>query len=601
MPTTTQFVFANNVSTTIAATLTSTATTITLASSANFPTIPAGSTWAVTLNDRATQAIFEIVYVIAPPSGANLTVLRGQEGTAARAWSVGDYAYAADTAGVLNTFVDQTYLNGFLGIFNPRSYGALGNAVTNDAAAFTAANTAASAINIFGGQLYVGPGTYIIGSNVVITNPIVIANGAILYTTGSATITFSFTPEAGRYPIFGGTALTSAAVLMATSSASTPALDPLFPEWWGAAANNTSHDSGPPFQRAANALANSSGSAVLLGDGNYYVLTPASFLGISNHLFAGAGIGATTLTFSAAFTASEILSFGGVSSGSLAVNITLRDFAIAWTGSSSVSANVLQLQYGSDAIVRNVKMTCPSTNTNPIAALAGNGWTGCEVDTLLTRGAWNVGLLVGASPQWTYSDCDFRADTTVAGSAAVSGTASNHLIGTGNRVYGSGSAYWAIGFAPGTGSDYYHFANNDNNAAQPYLVDVSQTHGYIDYQSGTWVPADASGTGLTITNNETATWTKSGHNVTISLDITYQSTSSAVNANITLPYSPIGTTFFPLAVGFSTTPMLVVAVAGGVGVGNGIVFYQSHTVTEATNANMSAGRISISGTYQSTN
>jgi hypothetical protein len=97
------FVFANNVLTTLANNLPAGNTTITLASTTNFPNIPPGSVWAITLNDAATQQVFEICYVTAI-SGANLTVLRGQEGTATRSWLVGDYVFSTVTAGVLGSF-----------------------------------------------------------------------------------------------------------------------------------------------------------------------------------------------------------------------------------------------------------------------------------------------------------------------------------------------------------------------------------------------------------------------------------------------------------------------------------------------------------------
>lgn len=95
------FSFVNNVNTTLAAPITSTSqTTITLASSANLPTLSAGQMMSLTLNDAATRAVFEIVYVTAI-SGATLTVIRGQEGTAATTWLVGDLTYSALTAGVI--------------------------------------------------------------------------------------------------------------------------------------------------------------------------------------------------------------------------------------------------------------------------------------------------------------------------------------------------------------------------------------------------------------------------------------------------------------------------------------------------------------------
>lgn len=95
------FALVNNVNTTLASAITSPSqTSITLTSAAGLPTLSAGQIMALTLNDIATRQIFEILYVTAI-SGATLTVLRGQEGTAATTWAVGDRAYAAATAGVL--------------------------------------------------------------------------------------------------------------------------------------------------------------------------------------------------------------------------------------------------------------------------------------------------------------------------------------------------------------------------------------------------------------------------------------------------------------------------------------------------------------------
>ena len=102
------FLFANNVNTTLAAAATSTQTTLSLTSTVGIPTtIPSGDYFAMTLNDAATRSIFEIVYVTAI-SGANVTCLRGQEGTGANAWSVGDYVYASNTAGILSSFANES-------------------------------------------------------------------------------------------------------------------------------------------------------------------------------------------------------------------------------------------------------------------------------------------------------------------------------------------------------------------------------------------------------------------------------------------------------------------------------------------------------------
>jgi hypothetical protein len=98
------FVFANNCSTSLAGPVGTLDTVIRVASAANLPTIGVGEVWAITLNDAATQTNFEICYVTSI-SGANLTVIRGREGTSAQSWLTGDFAYAADTAGILASFV----------------------------------------------------------------------------------------------------------------------------------------------------------------------------------------------------------------------------------------------------------------------------------------------------------------------------------------------------------------------------------------------------------------------------------------------------------------------------------------------------------------
>ena len=93
----TAFVFANYVDTTLAAAASSTATSLSLSSSANLPVLGPGEIMPLTLNDAATGLVYEIVYVTAI-SGTTLTVLRGQEGTAAQNWSSGDYAFVSPTA-----------------------------------------------------------------------------------------------------------------------------------------------------------------------------------------------------------------------------------------------------------------------------------------------------------------------------------------------------------------------------------------------------------------------------------------------------------------------------------------------------------------------
>jgi hypothetical protein len=98
----TQYVIANNVNTQLAATASSSSTTLTLASSTNLPTLSAGQIMPLTLNDAATGQNYEIVYVTAI-TGVTLTVVRAQEGTGALTWNVGDYAFCGPTANTVAT------------------------------------------------------------------------------------------------------------------------------------------------------------------------------------------------------------------------------------------------------------------------------------------------------------------------------------------------------------------------------------------------------------------------------------------------------------------------------------------------------------------
>ncbi len=95
----TGFVITNFFNTTLSAAASSSATTLSVASSTNLPTsLAPGQMFPIVLNDAATRTLFEVCYVTAI-SGTTLTVLRAQEGTTAQNWSVGDYIRCVPTAG----------------------------------------------------------------------------------------------------------------------------------------------------------------------------------------------------------------------------------------------------------------------------------------------------------------------------------------------------------------------------------------------------------------------------------------------------------------------------------------------------------------------
>jgi hypothetical protein len=85
--------FTNNAATTVASALSDVATSLTVASGkgALFPAIAGTDYFLLTLTQTGIETTWEIVKVTAR-SGDVLTMVRGQEGTAAAAWVVGDKA-----------------------------------------------------------------------------------------------------------------------------------------------------------------------------------------------------------------------------------------------------------------------------------------------------------------------------------------------------------------------------------------------------------------------------------------------------------------------------------------------------------------------------
>ncbi len=108
--------FANNATTTLAGAISNVAVTANLASGSGalFPHPVGGQYFALTFNDAATGLFDEIVYVT-NVTGDTITMLRGQEGTAARSWLAGDLASNFLTAGVMAALVQAaasvSYLN----------------------------------------------------------------------------------------------------------------------------------------------------------------------------------------------------------------------------------------------------------------------------------------------------------------------------------------------------------------------------------------------------------------------------------------------------------------------------------------------------------
>lgn len=107
------FLWTNNASSTLAAPISSVATSVNVATGtgAEFPNPGAGQQFTFTMNDAATGLLTEIMYCTAR-STDTLTVTRGQEGTVAQNWNAGDLCANLITAGALAAFFQSGTFQG---------------------------------------------------------------------------------------------------------------------------------------------------------------------------------------------------------------------------------------------------------------------------------------------------------------------------------------------------------------------------------------------------------------------------------------------------------------------------------------------------------
>lgn len=103
--------YANNASSTLAGSLTNVSTSCTLSTGTGtlFPSPGAGQYFVMTFSDAATNLVREIVHVTAR-SGDVCTIVRAQEGTTARSWSVADNAQNLWTAGAADSLAQTSQI-----------------------------------------------------------------------------------------------------------------------------------------------------------------------------------------------------------------------------------------------------------------------------------------------------------------------------------------------------------------------------------------------------------------------------------------------------------------------------------------------------------
>ncbi len=158
------YLFANDAKTTLAASISSAATSLTVASGSGslFPSPTGGDIFALTLKDAASGATTEIMHCTAR-SGDLLTVVRGQEGTTALNWAAGDFAGLLVTADIMAAALD--------GGGTQLAWAVVGGFTDADVAAAVAVINASSN----GGVIYFPPGVWTnLPGGYVFTKPVTV-------------------------------------------------------------------------------------------------------------------------------------------------------------------------------------------------------------------------------------------------------------------------------------------------------------------------------------------------------------------------------------------------------------------------------------------
>ena len=150
-------------------------------------------------------------------------------------------------------------------------YGAVGDGVANDAAAFTAAGLAASYIEV-------PSGTYNIATDITITKPLVFTGGVISVASGH-TLTLNGTSAPASAQIFDPAAGGAVEFEKAPPE--------IYPEWWGATGDGTTDDAAS-FNACFDSLVNS-GGGVRLSACTYKVGSPVNVS--AKTIVSGAGCG----------------------------------------------------------------------------------------------------------------------------------------------------------------------------------------------------------------------------------------------------------------------------------------------------------------------
>jgi len=505
----TTFIFANNAKSTLASGISSTATSVTLATGSGslFPSPTSGQQFTLTLTDSATGLINEICYCTARSSDT-LTIVRGQEGTTARAWSTGDIASNKITAGTATSFAQGGSGGTATNIANGAANQVVYQTAANTTGFITAPTTASTYLQ------WTGSG--FAWSNSTSSGPTLSSNNAW---TGTNTFTTIGPSSAGGASLGSSSSYwntTYSTVFQCVTPGSIPTTGAVFFEEiyggsnYGWVGGNYGQILGYGGLGGSPNYVN-----VAIADANgFYPASSGTALGTSG--LPWGTITATTGSFSGNVSGTWNGSTISVSKGGTGVNTTPSNGQLLIGNGSGYS--VANLTAGSNVTITNssgnITISSSGSGGGGPSLSSNNAWTGTNTFTTIGPSSAGGASLGSASSYWNTVYSTVFQCVTPSGSPTTGAVFFEEVLGGSNYGWVGGSTGQILGY--GASPTYTNVAIADANgfypsttgtalglSGSPWGTVTATTGAFSGNVSGTWngnnISTAKGGTGLSTT------------------------------------------------------------------------------------------------------
>lgn len=214
---------------------------------------------------------------------------------------------------------------------NVTKYGALGDGITSDSTAITQTNINETEVVFI-------KGNYLVSSSVTIDKPVIFLPGAYLTIASGQTVTINNIISSPRQHIFRG----DGSVLLNNEDSHT-----VYPQWFGAFADESSSDAGPALQKLADSVVSGRECLIDFDAGTWYLSTAVNWSRAC--AIVGAGKRLTHFRCSASFSTGDV--FTTAEQG-----VSFRDIQFSSATTPRTSGSYINMSYNY-CVAKNIWFT----------------------------------------------------------------------------------------------------------------------------------------------------------------------------------------------------------------------------------------------------